>query len=132
MLWHGLGWSGDQLGRGSRPHGSNGSLNKLGDVDMQEGNLAGAHEHFARSLAIKDALATADPDSAQASFDVVCSLERMAQITTGDEQRHHLHTANERLDAMDTNGQLRGYKQREATRDSVKQWLSNVRRRWLG
>jgi tetratricopeptide (TPR) repeat protein len=57
------------------------SLNKLGDLLSQRG-LPGDAElavrHYQQSLEIRERLATANPDSAQALRDLMVSLERMA------------------------------------------------------
>jgi hypothetical protein len=55
------------------------SLEKLGDVEVQAGNLARARELFARSLEIREELAKADPHSAQAQRDLSVSLERLGR-----------------------------------------------------
>ena len=91
---------------------------------MQAGNLAAARDLFQRSLHVAEGLAKADPHSAQASFDVVLSLFRFADLAQRegdiDALREVVTAANERLDAMNAKGQITGYKQREVVRELFK------------
>ncbi|MCA9619159.1 MAG: hypothetical protein KC731_09055, partial [Myxococcales bacterium] len=70
--------------------------------------------------------AKADPHSAEASFDVVLSLLRFAELAQEEGDLDALcravTTANERLDAMDGGGQITGHQQRE----SVREFLRNL------
>jgi hypothetical protein len=56
------------------------SLESLGDVEVQAGNLAGARDLLVRSLSLREDLAKADPHSAQAQREFATSCERMAQV----------------------------------------------------
>ncbi len=56
------------------------SLNKLGDLELREGDAAKARGHFEESLEINRILAAADPRNAQAQRDLSVSLERFGVL----------------------------------------------------
>ncbi|MCX4239751.1 tetratricopeptide repeat protein [Paraliomyxa miuraensis] len=56
------------------------SLENLGRVEVQAGNLAAARDLFQRSLQTREGLAKADPHSAQAQRDLSISLEKLGNV----------------------------------------------------
>jgi hypothetical protein len=56
------------------------SLDRIGDVLVAQGDLAGARARFSESLAIRQRLAAADPSSAILQRDVLVSLFKLAQM----------------------------------------------------
>lgn len=56
------------------------SLEKLGELELQAGNLATARMHFEGSLQVREGLAKADPTSAQAQQDLAVSLEHLGGV----------------------------------------------------
>jgi phage tail protein X len=56
------------------------SLNKLGDVLVQAGDLAAARERYQASLAVAERLAAANPGSAEAQRDLWVSLWKLASL----------------------------------------------------
>jgi tetratricopeptide (TPR) repeat protein len=62
------------------------SYNKVGDVQLEQRDLAGALKSFSDGLAIADRLAKADPDNAAGQHDLMVSLSRVgnAQLDQGD------------------------------------------------
>ncbi|MEX1364883.1 MAG: hypothetical protein AB1Z98_17275, partial [Nannocystaceae bacterium] len=103
------------------------SLDKLGNVELQAGNLAAACERFQRSLEIAERLAEADPQSAQAAFDLYISHQWLARVAKAraerEEQVHHLNAAKAVLDAMETRGQYDGYAALERARRYIETQL---------
>jgi tetratricopeptide (TPR) repeat protein len=62
------------------------SYNKIGDVEVAQGNLTGARESYRKSLAIRENLAAADPTSASLQRDLCVSYDRIGnlEIAQGD------------------------------------------------
>jgi len=56
------------------------SLNKLGDVEVQAGNLTAARDLFLRCLAIAEAMAEADPHSARGQRDLSVSWNKLGNL----------------------------------------------------
>ena len=56
------------------------SLNRLSDVEVQVGNIAGARELLIRAFDISERLATVDPDSVRAQRDLTVSLNRLGDV----------------------------------------------------
>ncbi len=62
------------------------SLEKLGNVAMSSGDLAGAARAYGESLEIARALSAADPDNAEARRDLSVSLQKLGNVavSSGD------------------------------------------------
>ena len=56
------------------------SFNKVGDVQVAQGDLAGALKSYRDSLAIRDRLAQSDPGNAQWQRDLGISNERIGDV----------------------------------------------------
>ena len=56
------------------------SLDKLGDVLVTQGDLAGARTRYQQSLDIRERLASADPSSASLRRDVSVSLDELGDV----------------------------------------------------
>jgi Flp pilus assembly protein TadD len=103
------------------------SYNKLGDVQLAQGNLAGAQASFEESRQIRARLAAADPTNAEWQADLVVSLVRVSAAvdsatpagreTARSALRHALGIA-EKLVAE---GRLTSHKQQG--------WVEDLRRR---
>jgi tetratricopeptide (TPR) repeat protein len=72
--------AGEAAGRQGNERDLSVSYNKLGDVLVAQGDLAGALKPYRDSLAIRDKLAKADPGNAQWQYDLGISNERIGDI----------------------------------------------------
>ena len=81
------------------------SFNKMGDLFQALGQGEQARQAFQRSLDIRERLAAAEPDRADAAWDLVASLWRMATLD-GDRGREHFVRALAILQALHAAGKL--------------------------
>jgi len=59
------------------------SLNKLGDMLVESGDLAGARARYEADLAIAEQLALANPESAEAQRDLIVSYAKLGECFPG-------------------------------------------------
>ncbi|MGP0093251.1 MAG: hypothetical protein ACLPKB_25400 [Xanthobacteraceae bacterium] len=78
------------------------SYNKVGDVQVAQGNLPEALKSFRDSLAIRDRLAQADPNNAGWQRDLAVSNERLGDIYAAQSQGGEAKSAFERALAIYT------------------------------
>jgi tetratricopeptide (TPR) repeat protein len=65
---------------GGWQHGLSVSYEKVGDVQVAQGDLTGALKSYRRSLAISERLAQSDPGNAAWQRDLAISYERLADV----------------------------------------------------
>ncbi|MEO0983224.1 MAG: hypothetical protein AAFX03_11290, partial [Pseudomonadota bacterium] len=79
------------------------SLERLGDVSRQAGDLAAARSAYEESLELARALSASNPESAAARRDVIVSLDKMGQVT---DEASYWREALGIAEAMEAAGQL--------------------------
>lgn len=93
------------------------SLGRFAQFELRLGNLDAAELLFSRAHDVAEALARADPDDAQASFDLIHSHGSLVQVAVGrrdyDAFTAHVRVIRARHEAMAAQGLHRGFKLRE-------------------
>jgi len=82
------------------------SLIKIGDVQVAQGDLAGALESYRESRAIRERLAGADPGNAGWQRDVWVSYWRLAQFGTREERADRWRAVIAKIEEMQSRGIL--------------------------
>ncbi|MFN6106490.1 MAG: hypothetical protein ACK5EA_18815, partial [Planctomycetaceae bacterium] len=80
------------------------SFNKMGDLELSQGNVAAARDAFQKDLEIAITLANREPDRADYQVDVVLSLIQMAKFD--EDPRPSLGRALQILEQLDRTGRL--------------------------
>jgi tetratricopeptide (TPR) repeat protein len=104
-----------------------GTLDRLGYMEGQAGNVAAARDSFARAFAIREALEKDYPDDVPTRVAVLRSLCNLGMVSALAEDvellRKHATKAKARLDALDSEGELRGDAELESLRIEVQAML---------